>query len=103
MEYGIVVTDVKMKIKDSNGMKAICNIIINGMLSLNDIRVVETREGKLMVAMPSKKMPDGKFKDMANPINAECRRIIEDAVIKEYKRATTLSAELFKLISASNN
>lgn len=32
MEYGLVVTDVKMKIKDGNGMKAICNIVVNGML-----------------------------------------------------------------------
>lgn len=98
MEQSITVTDVKMKIKDGNGMKAICNITINGMLSLNDIRVIENKEGRLMVAMPSKKMPDGRFKDMANPINAECRKIIEDAVIFEYNKITTLSNELFMLI-----
>ncbi|MBJ8109108.1 SpoVG family protein [Bacillus cereus group sp. TH204-1LC] len=98
MEYGLVVTDVKMKIKDGNGMKAICNIVVNGMLALNDIRIVENRSGKLMVAMPSKKMGDGRFKDLANPVNAEARRIIEDAVIGEYNKLTSLSNELFALI-----
>lgn len=98
MEYGLQITDVRMKIKDGNGMKAICNIIVNGMIALNDIRVVETRDGRLMVAMPSKRMPDGKFKDIANPVNAHARRIIEDAVISEYNKLTTLSNELFALI-----
>ncbi|MFE7817839.1 septation protein SpoVG family protein [Priestia megaterium] len=99
MEYGLTITDIKMKIKDGNGMKAICNIIVNGMIALNDIRIVENRSGKLMVAMPSKKMPGGKFKDMANPVNAEARKIIEDAVIGEYDRLTTLSNEIFALLN----
>ncbi|MES9681613.1 SpoVG family protein [Gottfriedia acidiceleris] len=99
MEHGIVITDVKMKIKDGNGMKAICNIVVNGMISLNDIRIVENQSGRLIVAMPSKKMPGGNFKDLANPVNAEARRIIEDAVIGEYNKLTTLSNELFMLIS----
>ncbi|BCT30329.1 MULTISPECIES: SpoVG family protein [Bacillus subtilis group] len=98
MEYGLNITEVRMKIKDGNGMKAICNIIINGMIALNDIRVVENKEGRLMVAMPSKRMPDGKFKDMANPVNAQARRLIEDAVISEYNKHTTLSNELLELI-----
>lgn len=98
MDYGLQVTDVRMKIRDGNGMVAICNIILNGMIALNDIRVIENREGKLMVAMPSKKMPDGKFKDMANPVNATARRIIEEAVITEYNKLTTLGQELLELI-----
>lgn len=100
MTYTLQVTDVHMKIKDGNGMKAICNIIINGMLNIADIRVIENKKGELFVAMPSKKMPDGNFKDMANPVNAQARAIIEEAVLGKYNELTTLSDELASILAA---
>lgn len=99
MEYGIKVTDIRMKIREGNGMKAICSITLNGLIALNDIRVIENRDGRLMIAMPSKKMGDGKFRDMANPVNAEGRRILEEAILEEYNRLTTLSDEFLELIA----
>lgn len=99
MTNGIVITDVNMKIKDGNGMKAICTVTVNGMIAINDIRIVENKNQELIVAMPSKRMPDGKFKDLANPVNAQARSIIQDAVINRYSELTTLSNELFLLIS----
>lgn len=84
MTHDFVVTAVHMKLKDHSEVKAICNVIINNMISVNDIRVVETN-GKVFVAMPSKKMPDGRFKDYANPVNPYARKIIEEYVIKKYK------------------
>lgn len=98
MEYGIKVTDIRMKIREGNGMKAICSIVLNGMIALNDIRVIENREGKLMVAMPSKKMSDGKFKDMANPVSASARRIIEQPILEEYRKLTTISDEFMAML-----
>ena len=34
--------------------------------------------------MPSRQSNDGTFRDIAHPINAETRKVIEDAVIKKY-------------------
>lgn len=99
MEYGIKVTDIRMRIREGNGMKAICSVVLNGMIALNDIRVIENKDGKLMIAMPSKKMADGKFKDMANPVSAKARQIIETSVIDEYHRLTTITDELWALIN----
>lgn len=98
MKYEFVITDIKMKIKDGNGMKAICNIVVNELLSINDVRIVENKEGRLMVAMPSKKMPGGGFKDMANPVNATARKIIEDAVLAKYHDSTTLNQNILEFI-----
>lgn len=89
---GLVVTEVKMTLLDSKGMKAICNVILNGMISINDIRVVEHRDTtKLMVAMPSRRLRDGSFKDLANPVNSKARSLIEEAVLNEYNKMTTLN------------
>jgi len=43
--------------------------------------------------MPSRKTPNGQFKDIAHPINSETRAKIQDAIIKEYKKYLESSAE----------
>ena len=35
--------------------------------------------------MPSRKMPDGEYKDIAHPITPELRKDITDSVIAKYK------------------
>ena len=34
--------------------------------------------------MPSRKVGEGNFRDIAHPINAEMRQVVEDAVLKAY-------------------
>ena len=34
--------------------------------------------------MPSKRTPDGEFRDIAHPINSDMRQEIQDAVMKVY-------------------
>ncbi len=36
--------------------------------------------------MPSKRTPDGEFRDIAHPINSSTRGKIQDAVLNEYHR-----------------
>ena len=36
--------------------------------------------------MPSRKMADGEFRDIAHPINAETRKKIQDAIFEEYQK-----------------
>ena len=43
--------------------------------------------------MPSRKTPDGEFKDIAHPINAETREIIQKAIIEKYNEAAAEDAE----------
>lgn len=35
--------------------------------------------------MPSRQVSDGTFKDIAHPINAETRKLIEDFVVAKYQ------------------
>jgi len=37
--------------------------------------------------MPSKKTPNGTFRDIAHPIHGEMRKIIEDAIVVAYNEA----------------
>ena len=67
-------------------MKASVSITFDDAFAVHDIKVVEGDKG-LFVAMPSKRMPDGEYKDIAHPISSEVREVIQTAVLKEYEKA----------------
>jgi len=78
------VTDVRVrKVDHDNRTRAYVTITLDDCFVVRDIRVVEGQNG-FFVAMPSRKRPDGQFKDIAHPINTETRRMIEEAIFAEY-------------------
>ena len=79
------ITDVRLKKVNSDGkMKAIASITIDDAFVVRDIRVIEGQNG-LFVAMPSRKTPEGEFRDIAHPITSEARELIQGAILKEYE------------------
>ena len=62
---------------------AVASVIIDGMLVINDIRILKSEE-KMFIAMPSRQLDDGVYRDMVHPINKEGRRILEEAVLNAY-------------------
>ncbi|MBI5975558.1 septation regulator SpoVG [Staphylococcus canis] len=79
------VTDVRLrKIQTDGRMKALVSITLEEAFVIHDLRVIEGNSG-LFVAMPSKRTPDGEFRDIAHPINSEMRQEIQDAVMKVYE------------------
>ncbi|GIO28155.1 MULTISPECIES: septation regulator SpoVG [Ornithinibacillus] len=81
------VTDVRLRRVNTEGrMRAIASITLDQEFVVHDIRVIDGNNG-LFVAMPSKRTPDGEFRDIAHPINSNTRSKIQDAVLEEYRRA----------------
>lgn len=79
------VTDVRLRRVNTEGrMRAIASITLDGEFVVHDIRVIDGNNG-LFVAMPSKRTPDGEFRDIAHPINSGTRAKIQDAVLEEYR------------------
>ena len=82
----INITNVKViKTEGNFRVKGIASITIDDSFVIHDIKIMESEKG-LFVAMPSKKCPDGTYKDMAHPINAETRELIQKAIINEYEK-----------------
>ena len=78
------VTDVRLrKIQTDGRMKALVSITLDEAFVIHDLRVIEGNSG-LFVAIPSKRTPDGEFRDIAHPINSDMRQEIQDAVMKVY-------------------
>ncbi len=81
------ITDVRLRRVNSEGrMKAIASITIDNEFVVHDIRVIDGNNG-MFVAMPSKRTPDGEFRDIAHPISSTTREKIQSAVLAEYERA----------------
>ncbi|MGO1368180.1 MAG: septation regulator SpoVG [Senegalia sp. (in: firmicutes)] len=79
------VTDVRIrKINETGKMKAIVSVTFDHEFVVHDIKVIEGING-LFVAMPSRKMADGEFRDVSHPINSDTRMRIQEAVFKEYE------------------
>lgn len=80
------ITDVRVrKIAAEGKMKAIISITFDNEFVVHDIKVIEGQNG-LFIAMPSRKTPDGEFKDIAHPINTQTREKIQKAILGEYEK-----------------
>ena len=83
----MTITDVRIrKIAAEGKMKAIVSITFDNEFVVHDIKVIEGQNG-LFIAMPSRKTPDGEFKDIAHPINTDTREKIQNSILKAYEEA----------------
>ena len=78
------ITDVRLrKVNSENRMKAVASVTFDNEFAVHDIKVIESQNG-LFIAMPSRKTPNGEFKDIAHPINPETREKIQASILEAY-------------------
>ncbi len=84
------ITDVQIKLittqTPTGKLKAVASIVIDDAFVVHEIKLIEGNEGVFMV-MPSRKTPDGKFMDIAHPINTEVREKVKKIVLAAYENA----------------
>lgn len=82
------ISDIRIRIvkKDDNKLKAVASLTIDECFAVHDIKIIEGNQG-LFIAMPSRKTPDGTFKDIVHPLNTETREEIRDLILAEYEKA----------------
>ena len=92
------ITDVRIrKIATEGKMKAIVSITFDNEFVVHDIKVIEGQSG-LFIAMPSRKTPDGEFKDIAHPINTQTREKIQTAILGEYEKVKSEAPRVVKVV-----
>lgn len=87
------ITDIKIRKMFHDGpMKAIISVTMDDQIALHDIKVIYARD-KYFIVMPSRKNPDGTYRDIVHPINAAFRATLEEAVLAAYQEELLREAE----------
>ena len=82
----MTITDVRIrKITREGKMKAIVSITLDDEFVVHDIKVIDGEKG-LFIAMPSRKTPEGEYRDIAHPISHEAREVLQKAVLEAYEK-----------------
>lgn len=84
------ITEVRVRpySKNDDKLKAFATLTFNQSFVVTDLKIIRGKKG-LFVAMPSRKRKDGKFKDVAHPLNNDTRNMIEKAILEEYEKVLT--------------
>lgn len=87
------ITDVRVrKVSDDGKMKAVVSVTFDDEFVVHDIKIIEGQNG-LFIAMPSRKMGEGDFRDIAHPLVSETRNKIKDAIFAEYEKVLAEQAK----------
>ena len=79
------ITDIRIRqVFDDGKMKARVSITFDNQFVIHEIKVIEGENGTF-IAMPSKKLSGGEFKDIAHPINRETRAMLQEAILEAYE------------------
>ena len=81
------ITDIRIRKIESEGkLRAVASFTINDEFVIHDIKVIEGNKG-LFIAMPSRKIADGDYKDIAHPISADVREELQKRILEAYEAA----------------
>jgi stage V sporulation protein G len=81
------ITDVRIrKLKDDGKMKAVVSVTFDEAFVVHDIKIIEGQNG-LFVAMPSRKVGESDYRDIAHPINSSMRAELQNIIFDAYEKA----------------
>ena len=79
------ITEIRVHLRKEDKLKAFATVTFDHCFVVRNMKVIESGNG-LILCMPSRKMPDGSFKDVAHPITVEFRSLLEGKVFACYER-----------------
>ena len=93
------ITDVRVrKVAEDGKMKAIVSVTFDDEFVVHDIKIIEGQNG-LFIAMPSRKMADGEFRDIAHPIMPPLGKRFKMRSLKSMKNLSDRVIESLLILS----
>lgn len=81
----MTVTEIRMKpVAGDARLRALATVTLDGEIAVHDVKIISGDE-RLFVAMPSRRMADGSFRDIVHPVSAEARARLEGEILKAYR------------------
>jgi stage V sporulation protein G len=79
------ITEIKIFAVDEKRVKAYSSVVFDDCFIVRDLKVIQG-DSKLFVAMPSKKMKDGSYRDTVHPLNNNMRSKLETSILEAYDK-----------------
>lgn len=77
------ITEIRVHLRNEEKLKAFATVTFDNCFVVRNMKIIEGNKG-LILCMPSRKLPDGTYKDIAHPINVPFRKLLEDKVMACY-------------------
>ena len=79
------ITEITVTLRNEEKLKAFVNVTFDDQFVIRGMKIIKGSNG-FFVSMPSRKMPDGSFRDVAHPITKEFRQFIEKIILEKYNQ-----------------
>lgn len=82
------ISDIRIRLvgKEDIKLKAVASLTIEDSIVVHDIKIIDGKDGAF-ISMPSRKTPDGEYKDIIHPIKSEVREELTREILKAYEEA----------------
>lgn len=77
------ITEIRVHLRSEDKLKAFVTVTFDHAFVVRNMKIIEGNKG-LILCMPSRKLPDGTYKDIAHPISMEFRKYLEDNIMAAY-------------------
>jgi stage V sporulation protein G len=79
------ITEIRVSLRDEDKLKAFVTVTFDKCFAVRNMKIIEGENGP-MLCMPSRKLTDGSFKDVAHPINVDFRTYLEKMIFVAYQQ-----------------
>jgi len=78
------ITEIRVHLRNEDKLKAFVTATFDSCFVVRNMKIIEGNKG-LILCMPSRKLPNGTYKDIAHPITVEFRKFLEDRIMAAYE------------------
>jgi len=83
----VEISEVRVrKVQQSGKLKAYVTVTFDDQFVVHNIKIIEGQEGNF-IAMPSRQLSNGEFKDIVHPITSSFREKLQNSIMKAYEEA----------------
>ena len=77
------ITEIRVHLRNEEKLKAFVTVTFDSCFVVRNMKVIDGTKG-LLLCMPSRKLPNGNYKDIAHPISMEFRKFLEEKILGAY-------------------
>lgn len=89
------ITEVRIFPVNEEKLKAYVTVTFEDSFVIRDLKIIKGNN-RYFVAMPSRRLKDGSYRDIVHPSNVEMREQLENKIFEEYEQetGTSLNADI---------